>query len=123
MKERDYVNKVLLGNYVLLRDMFSDTETARIYQCNKNDNLYMLEVTCIKDFLEIIPGEGELEDIDFVTEYAILLLEHEGIYYLDRDPKVRYVYTTGKGIEFYTVRFNVVKKAPVLENVLMNCLQ
>jgi len=115
MKERDYVDKVLLGNYVLLRDEFADTHTARIYQCNKNDNLYMLEVTSIKDLLEIIPGEGEMEDTDFATEYTTLLLEHEDIYYLDRDPKVRYIYTTDKGIEFYTVRYTAAR------NFLMNC--
>jgi len=44
------------------------------------------------------------------------LLEDEGIYCSNRDPKVRYIYTTGKGIEFYTVRFDAVKKAPVIEN-------
>jgi len=114
MKERDYVDKVLLGNYVLLRDMFSDTETARIYQCNKNDELFMLEVTNIQEFFGA--DSSDIEDTDFALAYAIELLEQEGIYYLDRDPKVRYVYTTGKGIEFYTVRFDAVKKAPVLEN-------
>ena len=114
MKERDYVNKVILSNYVLLRDEFSDEHTARIYQCTKNDNLYMLEVTSVKALLG--GDSSDNEDIDFALDYATLLLEHEGIYYLDRDPKVRYVYTTGKGIEFYTVRFDAVKKAPVLEN-------
>ena len=114
MKERDYVDKVLLSNYVLLRDEFADTETARIYQCNKNDNMYMLEVTSVKALL----GEdsSDNEDIDFALDYATLLLEQEDIYYVDRDPKVRYVYTTGKGIEFYTVRFTTVKKAPVIDN-------
>ena len=114
MKERDYVNKVLLGNYVLLRDMFSDTETARIYQCTKNEDLFMLEVTNIQKFFGA--DSSDIEDTDFASEYTTVLLEQEGIYYLDRDPKVRYIYTTGKGIEFYTVRFDAVKKAPVLEN-------
>ena len=117
MKERDYVDKVLLSNYVLLRDEFLDTHTVRIYQCNKNDNLYMLEVTSVKDLLEYFPGDScEMEDTDFATDYAILLLEEEEIYHLDRYPKVNCVYTTGKGIEFYTVRFTAVKKVPVTEN-------
>ena len=114
MKENTYVKKVLLSNYVLLRDMFSDTETARIYQCNKNDNMYMLEVTNIQEFFGA--DSSDIEDTDFALAYAIELLEQEGIYYVDRDPKVRHVYTTGKGIEFYTVRFTTVKKVPVIEN-------
>jgi hypothetical protein len=114
MKENTYVKKVLLSNYVLLRDEFADTHTARIYQCTKNDNLYMLEVTSVKDLLE--GDSSDNKDIDFALDYATLLLEHEGIYHLDRDPKVRYVYTTGKGIEFYTVRYTAVKKVPVTEN-------
>ena len=74
----------------------------------------MLEVTSVKDLLE--GDSSDNKDIDFALDYATLLLEHEGIYHLDRDPKVRYVYTTGKGIEFYTVRFTTVKKAPVIDN-------
>jgi len=114
MKERDYIDKVLLGNYVLLRDEFADTHTARIYQCTKNDELFMLEVTSVKALL----GEdsSDNEDIEFALDYATLLLEQEGIYYVDRDPKVRHAYTTGKGIEFYTVRYTAVKKVPVIEN-------
>ena len=117
MKERDYVDKVLLSNYVLLRDEFLDTHTVRIYQCTKNDNLYMLEVTSVQELLEYFPGDScEMEDTDFASDYAILLLEEEDIYYLDRAPKVNCVYTTGKGIEFYTVRYTAVKKVPVIEN-------
>ena len=114
MKENTYVKKVLLSNYVLLRDEFADTHTARIYQCTKNDNLYMLEVTSVKVLLE--GDSSDNKDIDFALDYATLLLEQEGIYYVDRDPKVRHAYTTGKGIEFYTVRYTAVKKVPVIEN-------
>jgi len=113
MRENTYVQKVLLSNYVLLRDMFSDTETARIYQCNKNDNMYMLEVTNIQEFFGA--DSSDIEDTDFASEYTTVLLEQEGIYYLDRDPKVRYIYTTDKGIEFYTVRYTAAR------NFLMNC--
>ena len=114
MKERDYVNKVLLSNYVLLRDEFLDTHTVRIYQCTKNDNLYMLEVTSVQELLE--EDSSDTKYLKFASKYATVLLEDEGIYCSNRDPKVRYIYTTGKGIEFYTVRFTAVKKVPVTEN-------
>jgi hypothetical protein len=114
MRENTYVQKVLLSNYVLLRDEFADTHTARIYQCTKNDNLYMLEVTSVQELLE--EDSSDTKCLKFASKYATVLLEDEGIYCSNRDPKVRYIYTTGKGIEFYTVRFDAVKKAPVIDN-------